>query len=161
MKIYASVGCTFSTDRFPATSIELGASVPTGDEGEGFGSCRGGAQFGIAATKSFGPTYITFNIVAEYTWNQGREFEYGVGILHFLDEEERWSVSLELDGSMEDEFAEQAIERTLHLTPGASYGWVSDGRYRWQIGVGVPFGLTGLAQASDDFGVILQLQVEF
>jgi hypothetical protein len=57
--------------------------------------------------------------------------------------------------------AEPAIERTPHVTPGVTYGWVTGDRYRWQIGVGVPFGLTGVAQASEDFGVILQLQVEF
>jgi hypothetical protein len=149
------------TDRFPAVTVQIGAILPTGDDDDGLGSNHGGFEAGVGATRAWDRLFATANFEFGLTVNESREYEYGVGLLYLLGPGREWGVSVELQGSAEEELDGGAWEHSLNLVPGISYGWTVGDRYRWQVGLGVPVGLTGVAEESDDFGVILQWQVEF
>jgi len=143
----------------PALTVELGLSVPTGDRSESFGSGKVVGGPALALTKSFGPFFATANL--DFTFgDEFRAYGYGIGLLYLLGET-GWGVAAEFEGETERSLEEDATERSLNLLPSVTYGWVDAGGRAWQLGVGVPVGLTGIAQESDTIGVALQFQVEF
>jgi Putative MetA-pathway of phenol degradation len=143
----------------PAVTLSLGVSVPTADESDGFGAGTVLANAGLALTKSFGPYYATANV--EFAaGDRIREYEYGIGLLYLFGHT-GWGFAVEVAGEIEDNADEPNSEHALHVIPSASYGWADVTDRRWQIDLGIPVGLTGLADASDEIGVIFHCQVEF